>query len=114
MLSHCLALAKRVQMLDFFKKFKEIFIFFAGIIAFIFIKSSSDKKKDEKISDIKSKNNNLKGQNQILDDNISSVGSEIKKTNKSIKHIKKEIKRLDEDVSDNKDNPKKFFDDRGF
>lgn len=103
-------------MLKFFLKFKEIFIFFGGIIAFLFAKGMSDKSKDKKIEKLKGDNRELKGQNDVIAQNIKGVGSEIKNVDAKINIIKDEIASRGEANAPKGSTvkPKKFFDDRGF
>lgn len=101
-------------MLNFFSKFKEVLIFFGGIIVFLFAKGMSDKSKNKKIEKLKGDNREIKGQNDIIAKDIEGVTSEIKDVDSKIKIIKDEIASRSSAQQGSTVKPKKFFDDRGF
>lgn len=98
-------------MISFLKSIKEIVVFFLGIVAFLFIKSKSDKNKNKRIEEKKSENNVLTAKNEVIKENITRVDGEIAVSTKNITQLKKEIAEVEEEESeDNSD----FFKKRGF
>jgi len=97
--------------ISFLKSIKEIVVFFLGIVAFLFIKSKSDKNKNKRIEEKKSENNVLTAKNEVIKENITRVDGEIAVSTKNITQLKKEIAEVEEEESeDNSD----FFKKRGF